>query len=234
MDAGVTAEGDDGIVVPAPDVLEATPVDGSSQSIEADTTGDVGTEAPVNGPCAGALQFADPELERQVRNAARVLDGPLFSHAVQSITTLEIMPSIPPIHSLRGIECLTELTSLYVFGQTDIVDLTPLSSLKKLVSLIIDVCGGPVDLGPLATSSNLLVLYLEKGCGVRDVAPIGGLKHLYRIKLNGGSIPALAPFLDFPDLSYLNLQGNPFDCEAEAAHLQMLRMRNVELYVDCP
>jgi Leucine-rich repeat (LRR) protein len=53
-------------------------------------------------------------------------------------------------------------------------------------------------------------------------------------RLDDNEIRDLAPFLELPNLSRLNLVGNPVDCAAQDANLAALRDGGTIVDTDCP
>jgi len=83
-----------------------------------------------------------------------------------------------------GLLVAANLAVLYM-ENTKVTDLTPLSTLSKLMDL--NLRGNPVtNLAPLATLTNLRILYLS-GTGVTDFGPLRNLTKLHHLELIGVS-----------------------------------------------
>lgn len=169
--------------------------------------GDAGAAGQPPANDCDPIIFEDPELERTVRDYVQKPTVPLTGADVVGLTVL----TTPTITSLKGVECLTNLTDLD-FGSlppSTVTDLSPLASLTNLETL--SLSRNPVasleplgklpklqtvymfkmpvvlDLAPLATAPQLDVLYMD-GDTVEDLAPLGSVTTLRQLSLRNGVI----------------------------------------------
>lgn len=179
----------------------------------------------------GPLTFADPGLEQAVRDAIAKPLGVLVPADVASLTLLDA--SGTGITSAEGIQCLTQLQSLFLAANA-VTDLSPLSPLTNLISLELD-SNGIVDVAPLATLAKLDELTLT-GNQVVDVGPLMGLPQLSILDLTGNEIEDLRPLAHnqgLGDGDLLGLGQNPLNCSREYDSISQLSSRGVSVSTDC-
>ena len=88
--------------------------------------------------------------------------------------------------------------------------------------------------------ASLLDLGLNLGLARNRIADLDGRQHiatLYRVDLTDNKVADLGPLVHnagFGDNDFLLVTGNLLDCGAQAANLQALRDRGVQLESDCP
>ena len=114
--------------------------------------------------------FADPNLERAVRQALGRPQGRLTPEDFASLTRLNAKGK--NIHSLVGLEHFTNLQWL-TLSDNQITDLGPLANLTKLKLLWLEN-NQIVDIGPLANLTNLQALGLV-GNQITDWGPLANL-----------------------------------------------------------
>ncbi|HYQ17314.1 MAG TPA: hypothetical protein VEQ58_16190, partial [Polyangiaceae bacterium] len=139
---------------------------------------------PPHGDC-DPIVFEDPELELAVRAELGNPTGPLRAADVQGFTQLVT----PTITSLKGVECLLDLTALHIGSQppSKVTDLSPLRGLKKLVD--VDLDRNPLaSLAPLGELPNLESLYMLKMPVPLDLAPLAGAPKLSNLLMQGDDI----------------------------------------------
>lgn len=128
-------------------------------------------------PCAfGATLFPDPGLEKTVREAAELPEGPLTSEILEGITELRGYQS--EIADLTGVEHLPNLQKADL-QHNNISDLRPLAKLKKL---------------------ETLYLTYNK---IEDIRPLTSLKRLKRLNLTGNLVKDASPLAELPELEHL-------------------------------
>ena len=80
--------------------------------------------------CGGPLSFADPAVERQVRDALDIPTGPIDAASAAELVELRL----DEVTSIDGVQCLTALQVLEI---TSSVDLAPLVTLPALDTAIV-------------------------------------------------------------------------------------------------
>jgi hypothetical protein len=146
------------------------------------------------------IVFDDAELELTVRTLLHKATGPLRPDDVAGFSDL----TTESITSLKGVECLTDLTSLDVgsLPPGQIRDLGPLAALTKLETL--SLARNPLaSLEPLGNLPKLQTLYLFKVPVTLDLAPLAGAPALVYLDLEGDTLQSLAPLGSVPTLREL-------------------------------
>jgi len=143
------------------------------------------------------IVFDDAELERTVRAVLQRPTGPLRPDDVAGFSDL----TTESVTSLKGVECLTDLTSLDVgsLPPGSITDLGPLAALTKLETL--SLARNPLaSLEPLGQLPKLQTLYLFKVPVTLDLTPLAGAPALVYLDLEGDTLQSLAPLGSVPTL----------------------------------
>lgn len=175
------------------------------------------------------LQFADSALERAVRGQLVGVEGPIYPADVQLIDNLYVTWPEPgeEIHSLEGIEALTELTRLTLAGHplddvsplahlpdlnnvslpyNRIEDISPLAELRQLERL--DVSDNRIsDISALADLTNLWYVNIGNN-RITDLSPLRGLENLEYVLLHRNAFTDVSPLRDLPALREAMLQAN--------------------------
>jgi internalin A len=130
-----------------------------------------------------------------------------------------------------------QVTSLQelVLSTSFIADLTSLGSLTNLRRLDLQHMSTS-DLRPLATLTKLLYLDLRWN-SITDITALSNLTSLASLSLQSNSVSDISPLVGnagLGDGDQVAISQNPVDCTAQAANLQMLRTRGVDLFTDCP
>jgi len=190
---------------------------------------DVGSGTCVSAGAEGVASFADANLERSVRRALEAgPDEPLTCQAVARLTIMHAPDA--RIAELTGIEALTGLQELYIYGNNSIRDVTPLTGLTELRDLnlarneiedigplaelggltSLSLTGNPIrDITPLAALTGLTRLQVEQTAGVADLGALSGLASLTRLELAGNQIVDVSPLAGLTQLRWLSLRDNP-------------------------
>ena len=147
--------------------------------------------------------FADANLERVVRQALGRPQARLTSKDVASLTKLSAISK--DIHSLAGIEHLTALQSLNLFGNR-ITDISPLADLNNLNELYL-TRNQIADISPLNQLNNLKTLGLSDN-QIVDISPLNQLNNLNWLYLGFNQIIDLTPLNQLNNLSILELSDN--------------------------
>lgn len=175
--------------------------------------------------CDGVITFEDENLARAVRHKLGILQGDLTGDDVFGLHHLDA--SELEIESLKGLECLSELTGLYL-ADNKITDISPLAKLTNLQYL--SLWGNQIqDISPL--SALLDLEYLQIGLNrVSDISPLGnlkkmthfhaeenpisdlgvlsGLENLEQISIRLGQVSDVSPLTGLPNLDSINLDSN--------------------------
>ena len=107
-------------------------------------------------------------------------------------------------------------------GDSQIVDLTPLASLRNLQLLHLSD-NQITDITPLSSLSNLqeLILYNNR---VEDISPLENLNSLITLSLGNNSISDITPLIGLSRLRLLSLKNNPVSNLAPLSNLSSLRV----------
>lgn len=172
-----------------------------------------------------AVHFADPALERLVRQAAELPYGELeyadvgwikelsaAHYDISSLAGIEHLSALERLdlayNSIRDVAPLARLTSLRILdvSHNEIESLAPLSQLHQLEEL--DVQGNRLRfLTGVEALTNLRSLDVSDNL-IEDIAPLRGLVALRTLNLNENRIVDLTPLTDLPHLEQLNASGN--------------------------
>jgi len=125
------------------------------------------------------VTFSDPVLEKMVRGTMGKPEGDITVEEAGAVTSLNLsnewlryVSEESEIHDIGGLEFFVNLESLDLSFHA-IIDITPLSGLKKLTSL--SICGNPIsDITPLSGLTSLKVLILS-GCPVSSYFPLSDI-----------------------------------------------------------
>jgi glucose/arabinose dehydrogenase len=195
---------------------------------------------------ADTVSFPDAGLESAVREAAGVpAPAPLTSADVEGIHFLDA--SYRGITDLTGLPALTQLDTLFLFGNEQLEDISLLAEIPTLYKLFLFGCEVS-DLSPL---ENLVVLHelrFELN-DVADLAPLSGLVNLRllgashnriatidtlaglvnmsELYLNGNQISAIDVLRLMPELTVVDLSGNAVEDIAPLEGLTKLRELNL-------
>jgi hypothetical protein len=212
-----------------------------------------GGSSPVAPPgCEGTITFADPVVDAAVRMS---LPGDVENITHEDIWLFDTLDLEGGVSDLSGVECLTGLTFVKIqhaeitdlgplsglelltflgLSYNQITDLEPLRGLETLQKLYVE--GNPIsDLGPLAGLTALTHLAAGRS-QVSDLSPLENLTALEWVYMYAAEVTDLTPLVDNPGIGSddeVNVNGNPIDCEAQAANIQELEDREVRLVHPC-
>ena len=148
------------------------------------------------------IHIPDPNLRAVVSEA---LNGaPITQAAMRELVHLDITNQ--GVMHLTGIEFVTELESIFMWGNPTLSDIFPFGNLAKLRELHASGCGIS-NLTPLAHLTELEVLSLL-GNPVSDISPLRNLKKLRVLNLAGGDITDVRPLAGLTSLEVLHISGN--------------------------
>ncbi|HML69069.1 MAG TPA: leucine-rich repeat domain-containing protein [Clostridia bacterium] len=185
---------------------------------------------PTPEPTATAqsvVVFADPLLEKMVREAIGKPEGDITLDDAKAITELKLniewqqfIPEETQIHDITGLEAFSNLETLELSFH-NIKDISPLAGLTKLTSLSLG--GNPVqDISPLAGLTNLRGLTLFN-CAASDYSPLSKLTNLDFLMLDYSSIADLSALSNLTKLTNLTLKHTQIKDVSPLAGLTNLR-----------
>ena len=136
--------------------------------------------------------------------------GVLVSFPLEGGQTGITVSGVCAISELSPLSGLTELETL-ILGNCAISDLSSLSGLTKLETLFL-IHNSISDLSPLAGLTNLRHLYLDGSNGISDISPLAGLINLRSLTLLSGmggkiNISDISPLAGLTNLEFLTLGG---------------------------
>ncbi len=171
--------------------------------------------------------FADPNLERAVRDELSKPTGDLTRADLAQLTSL-YAPNYR-IKTLAGLEGATNLLVLDL-TQNDVTNATALAALPQLTSLNLS-WNYVHDLAPLLSLTNLTALWLK--ANALETAPsLGHMTRLARLDLADNRISDLGPLLGLKSLQSLDVSGNPvanLDSLSGLTNLLELNVGNLSL-----
>ncbi|AZR72908.1 hypothetical protein BBF96_05590 [Anoxybacter fermentans] len=191
------------------------------------------------------IKFADPNLERAVRDAINKPTGPIMPEDVKDLYSLDA--SYISIDSLEGIEYLTSLTWLDL-SDNNISDISYLAELSNLVYL--DLRSNSIsNISPLANLINLEQLDLSNnlisditslklknltelnlaGNLITDISVLSGLTALNKLTLSDNQINDIRDLSDLTNLIELDLSGNQIDDISVFEYFNLKNMEKLDL-----
>jgi len=137
-------------------------------------------------------------------------------HACRHITDISPVGRIPNLtrlyisgcRDLRNIDPLSKVSGLRHLWLTSsaVSDLSPLSGLSNLISLMLWGSTALKDISPLAGIKNLRVLNFNGSQGIHDIRPLAELKNLTRLGLsNLRELSDISPLYGLKSLRYLEV-----------------------------
>ncbi len=186
-----------------------------------------GNDTRMAPPGCEEIVIADPSLEAAIREQLGVPEGPISQEAALALEVLNSNP-IPPIETLDGLQCFSNLRSLRLGSVVS--DLGPLESLDSLGALELK-SSEVTDLSPLIGAPNLSELDLSD-TPLSDIGPLATIPTLSRVTLTSTPITDLSPLAGLPKLETLQLDGtHPADLTplATLPKLQTLRLGGCDL-----
>lgn len=181
------------------------------------------------------VTFADPLLEKMVRDAMSKPEGDITLAEAEAVTELALgidwQPEPVPnsqITDISGLENFTNLVDLNLSYHA-ITDISPLAGLTKLSQLSLG--GNPVaDISPLSGLTNLGFLTLF-GCQAQDYTPLANLTGLGGLLLEYSTISDVSMLSGLTELSWLNLHNTQVSDVSPLSTLTNLRKLQLE---GCP
>ena len=126
------------------------------------------------------------------------------------------------------------LTSLGL-GHNQIIDISPVSNLTALTYLSLGH-NQIIDISPVSNLTALSRLYLFSN-QISDISPVSNLTALTELWLQSNQLSDISPLVSNPGIDngdYVDIKTNPIDCGDQAANIQELRNRGVNLQTNCP
>ena len=155
--------------------------------------------------------FKDINLENAIRKSISKLTDSIEEADLFNVKELYIDEEWAAIYSLEGIQNLINLEKLHIMSSNNIKDLTPISELEKLGSLIIRHNNQSIeDLMPVSNLQNLYVLLIEDS-QISDISVLSNLGNLKGIGLVNAEIKNLEPLRDLDKIVMLSVDGNDIE-----------------------
>ncbi len=155
-------------------------------------------------PDGAIATFEDARLEAAIRAALSVgAQDDLTCGQVSRLTRLDA--SFAAIGSLVGIQNLTRLTFLYLWG-TSPTDISPLSGLTSLTILSLSA-NSITDISALSGLTSLTALRLDTN-SITDISALSGLTSLTSLLLHRNSITDISALSGLTGLTELRLYEN--------------------------
>ena len=182
-------------------------------------------QPPELVPEAEEVTFADANLEAAVREAISIPEGPIYTHDLEELTSLNA--EARGISDLSGLEHAPGLTYLNLYnnqvsdvsplaGLTDLTylglhynqisDIEPLAGLTGLTYL--ELHANQIDdISHLASLTDLEWLYLNMN-QISDISHLAGLTSLTDLRVHANQISNISPLASLTGLDTLWLRGN--------------------------
>ena len=219
--------------------ITATTVDGGFTSsmiarILPQTGGGAGGGAPLETPDLIRNIFPDLVLAEEIASRLGLsVDDTVAQVDLIAISNLSVSSS-EVIYSLEGVQFLHSLRTLYLFGDSRISDLTPLTGLA-LEELYI-ASAYMTDFTPISSLRNLQALYLmgvfqtlpEEHGQLEDLSFLTGLSQLTSLNLTFNQISDLTPLASLTGLTHLRLSENQISDVTPLAAL--INLEQLELH----
>ncbi len=157
--------------------------------------------------------FADPNLERAVRDALAIPTDPLAPANLVGLYSLTA--SYCGITNLAGIEALADLVGLDLSGNPAIASFQPLTYLAPLNALWVNDCGLE-SLAWVAALPYLNELRFENNF-IEDLSPLRGMSRLVNVYADENRLTVIDPLLDLTQLQYVNVTRNHLDTNSASA-----------------
>jgi len=149
------------------------------------------------------VSFVDAGLEQLVRNQINKQSGVLLYSDVKDIGHL-INYDVPhdKIRTLEGIENLTSLQSLYLFGE-NITDVSPLAELTELRYLNVER-NNIQDISSLSGLVNLINFAVSAN-PISDISILANMPDLEGVSLSGCPVDSISVISNFTNIDFLNI-----------------------------
>jgi Leucine-rich repeat (LRR) protein len=167
---------------------------------------------------ARPVAFADPTLERALRELAGIPEGPVMSSDLWNIGRLSL-PDAAYYISLSDLAHLRGLTTLTLAGGDEHMDLQPLTGLTHLKSLTLrHFALEAADMESLTGLTELETLDLRDN-RLASLTPLSGLRSLTELDLRNNRLANITALRDLTGLTKLRLSQNTLDIISPLASL---------------
>ena len=177
--------------------------------------------------CNEKVQFADPNLESEIRKAIKKPEGAILKSDLEGLTKLYATEK--NITNLNGIEHCTNLQELDLW-KNQISDINPLSRLTNLQ--LLNLWDNQIsDISPLSRLTKLKSLGLG-GNQIIDISPLGNLANLQHLWLDRNQIIDISPLLNNTGIGEgdrVSLRGNPLSIHSVNKLIPKLEERGVNI-----
>ncbi|MBQ6823785.1 MAG: leucine-rich repeat domain-containing protein [Clostridia bacterium] len=148
-----------------------------------------------------AIQFTDDKIEQMVRISLGRPSGSIYAAQLLSVTDLVSTDAEGSIRSLKDLEYMPSLRSLWITDELLIEDYAPLAGLSELKILCLSGC---------ALSD-------------RDLTHLSGLTELTELTLNNNRLTTLQPLRKLTALEFLNVSDNELSSTDTLAEFSSLK-----------
>ncbi len=155
-----------------------------------------------------AIQFTDEKIEAMVRAELNQPYGNLYAAKLASINCLSSDTAEGEIRSLKDLEYLPALQTLYIDGELLIEDYTPLGTLPALTDLSLISCGlTDADLATLSACTRLTGLNISQN-HITSLEPLKEMIYLEALFAADNDIIDTSVLNELLLLNQLDLSGN--------------------------
>jgi Leucine-rich repeat (LRR) protein len=89
------------------------------------------------------------------------------------------------------------------------------------------------SIGGIECLTNLQVINVGSN-PVSDLSPLrNGLTQLYYVAFWGDNVTDISPLVDIPSLTYVDVTGNPLNCNTQQQYIDTLQSRGATVFHDC-
>jgi len=163
-----------------------------------------------------AITFQDSNLEAMVRDQLGKAGGTIYKTNIEKVETLSIASNgsgntidYGAVKDLTDLKHFTGLKML-IIADTEVKDLSPLSSLNNLQAVFFIGCNITADLASLSNLPSLRALDIRRS-PVSDLSPLGNMTNLNELCITGlgeAGISALSALSHLTNLTTLKLFEN--------------------------
>lgn len=180
----------------------------------------------------GMTELRTLEMGGSYREGAPVLDDLTALSGLTKLTDLQLMV---PVASLDGLENLTALRTLQMYGSgSTYTDVDALAGLTSLTVLRLPMHGGKntFQINGLAGLTNLTELDME--CSVESLEPLRGLTNLRTLSIQNGysssgkAFSSLEPLSGLTNLTQLSVRGDVAGSLSALSGLTELRVLQIQ------
>ncbi len=176
-------------------------------------------------------------------NLTAITELDVSGNEIVSITPLSSLTNLNKLdisyNQISDITSLGEMTLLERLDMTvnDIGSYGPLSGMTSLFELYANgASSGHGDISPLSNLTSLEILEIRSN-NITNLVPLTSLVLLNHLDLSRNEINDVSPIVENLGISegdWVDIYSNPIDCFEQAANIQALRDRGVDLDTHCP